>query len=99
MAFCLNEWVIKLAPGLSAAAGHGLLRTAHITRRLAKKETPNRLNQLAEGLGYWAARYQILPSNETKVAKQLLPSQAINQLKLLPTEQRLNGPSISKRTS
>jgi Questin oxidase-like len=90
----LNEWVTNFAPGLSAAAGHGLLRTAHITRRLAKKETQSRLHELAEGLGYWAARYQILPANERKPAKQLLPSQAINQLKLLPTEQRLNGPSV-----
>jgi Questin oxidase-like len=90
----LNEWVTNLAPGLSAAGGHGLLRTAHITRRLARKETQNRLHELAEGLGYWAARYQMLPSNGRKAAKQLLPSQAIKQLKLLPTEQRLNGPSV-----
>jgi hypothetical protein len=92
----LNEWITNLAPGLSAAAGHGLLRTAHITRRLAKKETQRRLHELAEGLGYWAARYQILPSNEKKPAKQLLPSQAINQLKLLPTEQRLIGASVMR---
>jgi hypothetical protein len=88
----LNEWVTNLTPGISG--GHGLLRTAHITRRLAKKETPNRIKELAEGLGYWAARYQMLPAVERRVAKQLLPSQAINQLKLLPTEQRLNGPSV-----
>ena len=90
----LNEWVTNLAPGLSAAGGHGLLRTAHISRRLAKKQTPRRLHELAEGLGYWAARYQIMPSTEKKVAKQSQPSQAINQLKLLPAEQRLNGPSV-----
>ena len=61
---------------------------------MLKKKLKDRLHELAEGLGYWAARYQILPSNEKKPAKQLLPSQAINQLKLLPTEQRLNGPSV-----
>ncbi len=33
----LSEWVTNLAPGLSAAAGHGLLGTAHITRLLQKK--------------------------------------------------------------
>ncbi len=92
----LNEWVINLAPGLSAAAGHGLLRTAHITRRLAIKETPSRLHELAEGLGYWAARYQILPSNEQKVAKQLLPSEAINQIKMIPSGQRPSGGSITR---
>ena len=90
----LNEWVINLSPGLSAAGGHGLLRTAHITRRLTKKVTPNRLQELAEGLGYWAARYQILPTVERKIAKQVQPSEAFKQLKLLPTEQRLSGPSV-----
>jgi len=90
----LNEWVINLAPGLSAAGGHGLLRTAHIARRLAQKETGNRIHELAEGLGYWAARYQIMPSTEKKVAKQLQPSEAFNQIKLLPKEQRISGPSV-----
>jgi hypothetical protein len=92
----LNEWVTNLAPGLSAAAGHGLLRTAHITRRLAKKETQRRLNELAEGLGYWAARYQILPSSDKKVEKQLLPLQAFNQIKFLPLGQRPSGGSITR---
>jgi hypothetical protein len=90
----LNEWIINLSPGLSAAGGHGLLRTAHITRRLAVKETSNRIQELAEGLGYWAARYQILPAADRKVAKQLQPSEAFNQIKILPTEQRIVGPSV-----
>jgi Questin oxidase-like len=90
----LNEWVTNLAPGLSAAGGHGLLRTAHITRRLGQKETEQRLHELAEGLGYWAARYQTMPFIERRAAKTFQPSQAINQVKLLPMEQRLNGPSV-----
>ena len=90
----LNEWVTNLAPGLSAAGGHGLLRTAHISRRLAKKETPKRIHELAEGLGYWAARYQIMPTTEKKMAKQHQPSEAFNQIKLLPTDQRISGPSV-----
>jgi hypothetical protein len=90
----LNEWVTNLAPGLSAAGGHGLLRTAHITRRLAKKETANRLHELAEGLGYWAARYQVMPSSEKKIAKQLQPSEAFSHIELLPDEKRLTGPSV-----
>jgi Questin oxidase-like len=92
----LNDWVTNLAPGLSAAAGHGLLRTAHITRRLAKKENERRLHELAEGLGYWAARYQILPSSQMNGPQKLQPSQAINQIKLLPDTQRLSGGSITR---
>ena len=38
------------APGLSAAAAHGLLRTGHAVRSLAVKETDLRLRELAQGL-------------------------------------------------
>jgi hypothetical protein len=57
----LREWVPHLAPGLMAAATHGLIRTGHAVRSLAAGETPQRLHELAEGLGYWAACYQVLP--------------------------------------
>ena len=57
----LRTWVPRLAPGLMAAATHGLIRTGHAVRSLSGGETPQRLHELAEGLGYWAARYQALP--------------------------------------
>jgi hypothetical protein len=57
----LQAWVPHLAPGLMAAATHGLIRTGHAVRSLAAGETPQRLHELAEGLGYWAARYQEMP--------------------------------------
>jgi hypothetical protein len=57
----VQRWVPHFAPGLMAAATHGLIRTSHAVRRLTYGETPQRLHELAEGLGYWAARYRILP--------------------------------------
>ena len=57
----LQAWVPRLAPGLMAAATHGLIRTGHAVRSLAANATPQRLHELAEGLGYWAATYQRLP--------------------------------------
>jgi Questin oxidase-like len=57
----LQTWVPRLAPGLMAAATHGLIRTGHAVRSLASGETPQRRHELAEGLGYWAASYQQLP--------------------------------------
>jgi Questin oxidase-like len=57
----LQAWVPHLAPGLMAAATHGLIRTSHAVRSLATGETLQRLHELAEGLGYWAARYQVMP--------------------------------------
>ncbi len=59
----LRTWVPRLAPGLMAAATHGLIRTGHAVRSLAGGETPQRLHELAEGLGYWAARYQVMPGS------------------------------------
>jgi hypothetical protein len=58
----LDTWVARLAPGIMAGALHGLLRTAHAVRALDRGETRERRRELAEGLAYWAARYQTLPS-------------------------------------
>ena len=49
---------------MSAAAFHGVLRTGHATRALRQRETAARRNELAVGLGYWAARYEELPTAE-----------------------------------
>lgn len=58
----LAEWLPRLAPGVMAGATHGILRTAHAVRSVQRQETPARLAELADGLAYWAARYQTLPS-------------------------------------
>jgi hypothetical protein len=60
----LDLWVARLSPGIMAGATHGILRTAHAVRSLGRGETPYRMRELAEGLAYWAARYQELPSSE-----------------------------------
>ena len=57
----LARWVPILAPGVSAAIFHGVIRTAHATRALRRRETPARLDELAVALAYWAARYAELP--------------------------------------
>jgi hypothetical protein len=97
----LERWPAALAPGLAAAAAHGLIRTGHAVRSLAVKETDLRRRELAEGLGYWAAYYQPLPETAPEVstagtaqARRLKPSQAIQQVPLLPAEKRARGGSI-----
>lgn len=105
----LERWVAALAPGLAAAAAHGLIRTAHAVRSLSIKETDLRRRELAEGLGYWAAYYQTLPARpalpalpalaatpkaQTAQAKKLRPAQAFHQIPLLPDAQRPRGGSI-----
>jgi hypothetical protein len=58
----LATWAPRLMPGIMAGATHGILRTAHAVRSLERDETPQRVTELGEGLAYWAARYQELPS-------------------------------------
>ena len=58
----VGAWAPLLAPGLSGAAFHGLLRTAHAVRGLGRHPSPPRREELAVGLAYWAARYAELPA-------------------------------------
>src|SRR6185295_1095038 len=96
----VSKWTDVLAPGLAAAAGHGLLRTAHAVRSLSIKRTELRVRELAEGLGYWAAYYQPLyqPSPETRnsASAKLKPQQAIDHVPLLPGEKRSRGSLMSQ---
>jgi Questin oxidase-like len=55
----VRSWVPRLSPALIAAATHGLIRTSHAVRSLGVSETPQRLHELAEGLGFWAAHYRV----------------------------------------
>jgi len=57
----LREWLPRLAPGLFAGAGHGLLRVAHGLRALGREETGPRVREVAFGLAYWAGAFQRLP--------------------------------------
>jgi hypothetical protein len=50
-----------LAPGLSAAGFHGLIRAAHAVRSLGRADGASRRRELAHALGYWAARHHTLP--------------------------------------
>ncbi len=86
----LDRWVGRLAPGIAAAAFHGVLRTAHAVRSLGERESAPRLHELAEGLGYWAATYQPLPRGGGG-SRDKLPSRAIASVMRLPLERRVVG--------
>lgn len=87
----LSEWCARLAPGISAAAFHGVIRTAHAARSLSRRDAPARRRELAEGLAYWAASYQSLSELPDPVAKRRLPSRAICDVELLPESGRRRG--------
>ncbi len=87
----LEKWSAILAPGLAAAAAHGVIRTAHAARSLSAKETERRRRELAEGLGYWAAYYQPLPDAPDARQEKFRPAQALAQVPMLPTDKRKGG--------
>jgi hypothetical protein len=65
------RWWPRLLPGLSVALTHGVIRTSHAMRALAEAETHGddlrQRRELAQGLAYWASRYQRLPLPATPV--------------------------------
>jgi hypothetical protein len=77
----LERWVAQLAPGVMAT--HGLLRTAHAVRAMDGGSTPARLHELAEGLAYWAARYQAFGDGHV-TGEKLSVTEALKRVQRLP---------------
>jgi len=91
----LEDWAARLAPGLMAAATHGVIRTGHAARALAVEDTPARRRELADGLAYWAAEYLPLPAERHAFARAM-PSEAIARVQMLPPEtRRANSGSLT----
>jgi Questin oxidase-like len=62
----LLRWWPRLLPGLAASATHGVIRTAHAVRSLraaGARPEPLLVDELAQGLALWAARYVPLPGD------------------------------------
>jgi hypothetical protein len=83
----LDTWAARLAPGLMAAATHGVIRTGHAVRAIALEETHERRRELADGLAYWAADYMALPA-ERRTPVRAKPSDAIARVQMIPMEAR-----------
>lgn len=84
----LNQWVGRLAPGICASAAHGVIRVGHAVRSLGVEPSALRLRELADGLGYWAAWYQELPTSATPASRALRPRDAIRAVRVVPPEER-----------
>jgi hypothetical protein len=77
----LARWWPRLAPGVAAAATHGIIRTSHAARSLAAAQTGERVAELARGLAYWAATYLELPG-AARTAGRLDLTEAVSGLPL-----------------
>jgi hypothetical protein len=90
----LRQWLPRLLPGSMAAAMHGVIRCAHAVRGWATEPTPEGECELADALAYWAATHQTLPRLESTEAA-LSVGVALEQLPLLPPEQRRSGGNLT----
>src|SRR5262249_10063716 len=82
------QWTATLSPAICASAMHGVIRAGHAMRSLLEAETPARIHELAEGLGYWAACHQTLPTAMANATHTARPRQAIARVPVVPQEQR-----------
>lgn len=58
----LGTWWPRLLPGIAAGATHGVIRVGHAVRALREGGAgPDRVTELGQALGYWAARWQPVP--------------------------------------
>ncbi len=90
----VNKWAKRLAPGLSAAATHGLIRTGHSVRSLTLKETDVRKKELAQALGYWASQYQQIPIATDNKNLKLDLTEAIKRIPILPKNKMIQKGNI-----
>jgi hypothetical protein len=84
----LARWTARLAPAYCASALHGALRVAHAARALSRRETPQRVRELGDALGAWAANHQTLPVPAARTDGRLAPDAAIEAVPLQPPEER-----------
>ncbi|MCA9095768.1 MAG: DUF4243 domain-containing protein [Planctomycetaceae bacterium] len=89
----LDLWVQRLAPGFSAVAVHGAIRTCHAVRALVERDTKLRRLGLADGLAHWAAGYAVLPEG-VYGGEKLRPTEALSRIEILPADRRRPVKSI-----
>ncbi|MET7378734.1 questin oxidase family protein [Streptomyces sp. NPDC005526] len=91
-------WWPRLAPGIAAAAAHGLIRTAHAVRAISRsaEPPPPLLDELARGLGYWACRYHTFPDRLPRYGSRPV-DEVVEALPRLGRDVPADGPGIMGR--
>ncbi len=87
----LDLWAGRLAPGVSTAATHGVIRVGHAVRALTVGESPQRLRELADALASWASSYSELPKIGDLANGAMTPREAITRVPIMPPERRRPG--------
>lgn len=82
----LLQWWPRLLPGIAAGATHGVIRVGHAVRALLDDETPPRVAELAQGLAYWAARWQPLAAPGAGPYRTDDPRAALDRVPRVPDQ-------------
>lgn len=92
----LDRWVARLAPGICAAATHGVIRVGHAARALGLAVTRPRTAELADALASWASTYQELPRAPQTRERRFGPCEAFARVPVVPpTQRRFTGTIVS----
>ena len=84
---------------MAASATHGVIRTAHAVRSLrlaGDRPDPLLVDELAQGLAFWAARYQRLPG-DPQLRGDLAAVPALHGLPRLDPAVPSDGPGVTGR--
>lgn len=90
----VTAWTKRLAPGVSAAALHGVIRVGHAARSLLDAETPLRRHELRDAFAYWAAHYSAVPEAAGKVAPMPVAA-ALARVARVPLERQRRAGAIT----
>lgn len=90
-----QKWVVRLTPGATTAALHGLIRTAHAVRALSRRNTAARRAELVRAIASWASLYGVPPWPAMTGQGKLSPRATFQHLTPAPQDQRAPQGSIS----
>lgn len=79
----LATWWPRLLPGIAAGSTHGVIRVGHAVRALHVTDGEQALDELANGLAFWAARSRTVAGG-APAARSLSPAAALDALPSLP---------------
>jgi hypothetical protein len=79
----LTTWWPRLLPGIVAGSTHGVIRVGHAVRALLVVDGEQALDELANGLAFWAARSRVVPTGD-RPHGTLSPAEALDALPALP---------------
>jgi hypothetical protein len=78
----LATWWPRLLPGIAAGSTHGVIRVGHAVRTLQITTDEHAIDELANGLAFWAARSRVVPGGPRHGT--LTPAAALDALPELP---------------